>query len=136
MPACSKIPTLMPMGRPSGSLFHHTSSLQMSICDLTMFRPDLTNSLTFSFCGEAFRIGLLLKRPNQHSFAICDKARFRLVCSNIKKKNNKKKKKKNIKIRTCKATIRTVSDLPVPISCTFMYNDGSAGSSLFVYTKL
>ena len=38
--------------------------------------------------------------------------------------------------RTCEATIRAVSYLPVPISCTFMYNDGSAGSSLFVYTKL
>ena len=29
-----------------------------------------------------------------------------------------------------------VSDLPVPISWTFMYNDDSARSSLFVYTKL
>ena len=126
MPACSKIPNLMPMGRPSGSLFHHTSSLQMSICDRTMFRQIPKHFPS----GEVFRIGLLLKRPNQHSFSICDKARFRLVCSNIFFK------KKHLKIRTCEATIRAVSDLPVPISCTFMYNDGSAGSSLFVYTKL
>ena len=31
MPACSKIPTLTPMGQPSGSLFNQTSSLQLSI---------------------------------------------------------------------------------------------------------
>ena len=39
VPACSKIPTLTPMGQPSGSLFNHTSSLQLSICDSTRFRP-------------------------------------------------------------------------------------------------
>ena len=34
------------------------------------------------------------------------------------------------------AMIRAVSDLPVPISCTFMYNDGSAGSIYKYYVLL
>ena len=63
----------------------------------------------------------------KHSFAICDKARFQLVCSSIKK---------HLKIRTSEAMIRAVSDLPVPISCTFMYNDGSAGSIYKYYVLL
>ena len=63
----------------------------------------------------------------KHSFAICDKGRFQLVCSSIKK---------HLKIRTSEAMIRAVSDLPVPISCTFMYNDGSAGSIYKYYVLL
>ena len=81
VPACSKIPTLMPMGRPSGSLFNQTPSLQLSICDRTRFRPAVASSLTFSLWGGV-PISLL-KRPNQHSFAICDKAQFWLACSNF-----------------------------------------------------
>ena len=84
MPACSKILTLMSMGRRSGSLFNHTPSLQLSICDWTRFMTAVASSLTFSLW-----IGVrnsLLKRPNQHRFVMCDKARFRLACSNIKKK--------------------------------------------------
>ena len=84
MPACSKILTLMPMGRRSafsGSLFNHTQSLQLSICDWTRFMPAVASSVTFSLW-----IGVrnsLLKQPNQHRFVMCDKARFRLACSNI-----------------------------------------------------
>ena len=70
---------------------------------------------------EVFGIACLNDQIN--SFAICDKARLRLACSNIKKKHTH---------ITCEATIWGVLDLPVPISWTFMYNDGSAGSSLFV----
>ena len=83
MPACSMIPTLMPMGRPSGSLLNHIPSLQLCICDWSRFRRAVENSLTFSLLGGV--LNSLLKRPNQHSFAICDKARFRLACLNNEK---------------------------------------------------
>ena len=79
MPACSKIPTFMPMGRPSGKLFNHTSSLQLSLCDRTRFRPAVASSIWGGVRNS------LLKRPNQHSFAICDNAGFLIACSNIKK---------------------------------------------------
>ena len=114
------ISTLMPMGQPSGSLFNSTPSFQLSICDQTRFRPAVASSLTFSLWGGVRNS--LPKRPIQHSFAICNKARFWLACSNIKKNNN-----------TCEATIRGVSDLPVPLSWTCMFNDSSAGFSLFAY---
>ena len=89
----------MPMGRRSGSLFNHTPSLQLSICDWTRFMPAVANSLTFSLL-----IGVrnsLLKLPNQHRFVMCDKARFRLACSNLKKK-----KKNNYKLRPARQRLR------------------------------
>ena len=55
MPACSKTSTLMPMGRPSGSLLNHTPSLQFGICDRTRFRLAVANSLPLSY-GEVFGI--------------------------------------------------------------------------------
>ena len=48
--------------------------------------PAVASSLTFSLW-----IGVrnsLLKRPNQHRFAMCDRARFRLACSIINKKKD------------------------------------------------
>ena len=75
----------MPMGRRSGSLFNHTYSSQFSICDRTRLRPAVASSLTFSLWVDVRNS--LLKRPNQRSFAICNKERFGPACSNIKKKN-------------------------------------------------
>ena len=51
MHACSKIPTLMPMGRPSGSLFNHTPSSQWGICDWTRFRPAVASSCEATIRG-------------------------------------------------------------------------------------
>ena len=86
-PACSKIPTVMPMGRRSGSLFNHTYSSQFSICDQTRFKPAVASSLSFSLWVDVRNS--LLKRPNQRSFAIYNKERFGPACSNIKKTKKK-----------------------------------------------
>ena len=53
-----------------------------SICDRTRFRPAVASSLTFPLWVDVWNS--LLKRPNQHSFAICNKERFGPACSNIK----------------------------------------------------
>ena len=124
-PARSKIPTLVPMGRRSGSLFNHTYSSQFSICDRTRFRPAVASSLTFSLWVDVRNS--LLKRPNQHSFAICNKERFTSACSNIKKKKHYKLRPVRLRLgefRIC------LFQYPSPL-----YNDGSTGSSLLVYTK-
>ena len=74
--ACLKIPTLMPLG----GLLEACLS-QFSICDGTRFRPAEASSLTFSPWVDVRTS--LLKRPNQHSFASCNKERFGPACSNI-----------------------------------------------------
>ena len=123
-PACSKFPTLMPMGRRSGSLFNHTYSSQFSICDRTRFRPAVASSLTYSLWVDVWNS--LLKRPNQRSFAICNKERFGPACSNNKIKHYKLRP---VSLRLGEFRI-CLFQYPSPL-----YNDGSAGSSLLVYTK-
>ena len=123
-PACSKIPTLMPIGRRSGSLFNHTYSSQLSICNRTRFRPAVASSLTFSLWVDVRNS--LLKRPNQRSFAICNQERFGPACSNIKKIHYKLQP---VRLRLGEFRI-CLFQYPSPL-----YNDGSAGSSLLVYTK-
>ena len=119
----------MPMGRRSGSLFNHTYSSQFSICDRTRFRPAVASSLTFSLWVDVRNS--LLKRPNQHSFAICNKERFGPAYSNIKKKKHTHTHYKLQPVRLRLWEFR-ICLFQYPSS---LYNDGSAGSSLLVYTK-
>ena len=91
---------------------------QFSICDRTRFSPAVASSLTFSLWVDVRNS--LLKRPNQHSFAICNKERLGPAFSNILRP-----------VRLGLGEFRIcLFQYPRPL-----YKDGSAGSSLLVYTK-